>query len=51
VGEVFKAKVKKIDVAKFKVDLSKKPSDMKTNEQTLKDIIPNWDVFIFNKEY
>ena len=44
VGDVFKAKVKKIDVMKFKVDLTKKPSDMKTNEYTLKDIVPNWDV-------
>lgn len=45
-GEVFKAKVKKIDVMKFKVDLTKKPSEMKTNEYTLRDIVPNWDVKI-----
>ena len=33
-----------IDISKFKVDLTKKPSDMKTNENSLRDIIHNWEV-------
>ena len=47
VGDVFKAKVKKVDVKSFKVELTKKPSDMKTSNSTLRDIVPNWDVSEF----
>jgi len=46
-GDCFKARIKKIDVMKFKVDLTKRPSDMKTTENILYDIIPNWNVILF----
>jgi hypothetical protein len=35
VSECFKARVKNIDVDRFKVDLTKRPSDLKTTENTL----------------
>ena len=49
-GEVFKSKVKKFDFEKFKVDLEKRPKVMRTTEDTLKDLIPNWNVNFFKKK-
>lgn len=46
--ECFKARVKKIEETRFKVDLTKRPSDLRTTESTLQDLIPNWNVNSIN---
>ena len=43
-GDVFKARIKSIDVRKFKVELSRKQADFKITNQTFLDIVPKWSV-------
>ena len=43
-GQILKARVKKIDFVNFKVDLTIRPSDMKTSPYHLPYLIENWEI-------